>query len=159
MWKPDSKTFAPRDYECYLVFHTFLAVAYMKNIFFGQIHIWQFCNNLRVSKLLNRLISLILSPWTLYVNWTHLRRSKDFLHVSWTSYVRSTYVLCLGGDKSNLDSFACWPSHNMKERNSHLFKTFIEINLYNVIQYQMSFLEKLLQRDNKTAPGFIRCWC
>ena len=40
----------------------------------------------------------------------------------------------------------------MKERNSHLF---IEINLYNVMQYQiMSFLEKLLQRYNKTAPGF-----
>ena len=29
----------------------------------------------------------------LNVNWTYVRRSKHVLHVFWTSYVRSVYVL------------------------------------------------------------------
>ena len=32
-------------------------------------------------------------PWTQAVNWTYVRRSKHVLHVFWTSYVRSIYVL------------------------------------------------------------------
>ena len=36
-----------------------------------------------------------ISPLTQDVNWTYIRRSEDVLHVFWTSYVRSIYVLCL----------------------------------------------------------------
>ena len=34
------------------------------------------------------------SPWTQDVNWMYIRRSKDVQDIFWTSYIRSTYVLC-----------------------------------------------------------------
>ena len=40
--------------------------------------------------------SLLDTPWTQDVNWTYVRHSEDVLHVFWTSYVRSIYVLCPG---------------------------------------------------------------
>ena len=36
-------------------------------------------------------------PKTQVVNWTFIRRSEDAQNVSWVSYVRSIYVLCLRG--------------------------------------------------------------
>ena len=38
-----------------------------------------------------------ISQWTQDVNWTYIRRSEDVQDVFWTSYVRSSYVLCLLG--------------------------------------------------------------
>ena len=42
-------------------------------------------------------IDLLIFHWPQDVNWTYLKRSEDVLNIFWTSYVRSVYVLCLGG--------------------------------------------------------------
>ena len=41
-------------------------------------------------------------PQTQDVHWTYIRRSEDVQDVFWTPYVRSIYVLCLGGAASSL---------------------------------------------------------
>ena len=46
----------------------------------------------------------LLPPWTQDVDWTYIRRSKDVLDVSWTSYVRSIYALCPAGCYDNKKS-------------------------------------------------------
>ena len=38
----------------------------------------------------------ISNPWTKDVNWTYIRSWQEVLDLFWTSYVRSTYVLCPG---------------------------------------------------------------
>ena len=40
---------------------------------------------------------LIRTPQTQDLNWTYIRHSEDVQDVFWTSYVRSIYVLFLGG--------------------------------------------------------------
>ena len=43
------------------------------------------------------------------INWTNIRRSKDVQNVFWTSYIRSTYVLCLRGpQKTGQNSVKSW---------------------------------------------------
>ena len=46
------------------------------------------------------------SPWAQGVNWRYIRRSKDFLDVSWTFYGSSIYVLLLEGAVNHRTQFS-----------------------------------------------------